>query len=48
MALWTESKYFDLADSEIDCKWQLFVLGEDPTIADWLPVRFSEMLKRMK
>lgn len=40
-AFWTESKYLDLADRELDCSWKLFVMGDDPTIAMWLAVSLT-------
>lgn len=38
-ALWTDSKYLEIADKELECHWKVFVMGEDPTIAMWLAVR---------
>lgn len=37
-ALWTAKTYIELADEELDCEWNIFVLGEDPSFAMWLRV----------
>lgn len=35
-ALWTDERYAELADHELDCDWKIFRIGEHPKIADWL------------
>lgn len=42
-ALWTEAKYLELADRELECDWKIFVIGDEPTIAMWLAVRFFQV-----
>lgn len=41
-ALWTEIKYLEAAERELDCHWKIFIMGEDPTPAMWLAVILSE------
>ncbi|KAL7023026.1 hypothetical protein ACKWTF_012476 [Chironomus riparius] len=40
--LWTESKYFELADRELDCGWKIFDIADDPTISMWLGKQVPE------
>lgn len=38
-ALWTEQKYVELADQELDCEWKIFVIEDEPSLATWLSVK---------
>lgn len=40
-ALWTDERFIDLANEELDCDWKLFRIGEHPTIPEWLSVSIS-------
>lgn len=44
-ALWTDERFIDQADYDLDCDWQLFRFGEYPTIAEWLAVGFYKLRK---
>ncbi|XP_055854374.1 xaa-Pro aminopeptidase 2 [Episyrphus balteatus] len=35
-ALWTENRYLQQADGELDCNWNIYPLNETFQIADWL------------
>ncbi|XP_055589839.1 uncharacterized protein LOC129742016 [Uranotaenia lowii] len=34
--IWVDSQYQNLADLELNCDWQIFINGQDPSIPDWL------------
>lgn len=36
--MWTDSRYLAQADAELDCEWQIFDIGQNIGIADWLDV----------
>lgn len=35
-ALWTENRYLEQADGELDCYWNIYAFNESFQIADWL------------
>lgn len=38
VALWTDEKYLDKANSELNCDWKIFALGSEPSLPEFLLV----------
>uniref|UniRef100_A0A336MES5 CSON010922 protein n=1 Tax=Culicoides sonorensis TaxID=179676 RepID=A0A336MES5_CULSO len=36
VALWTDDRFIELANEELDCDWHIFKMNESPSVADWL------------
>lgn len=40
-ALWTDERFIQQADSELDCEWMIFKMGESPSISQWIASQLS-------
>lgn len=39
VALWTDEKYLNQADSELNCDWKIFKLNASPTLVEYIMVK---------
>lgn len=47
-ALWTDERYLNQADAELNCDWEIYNVNDGPSMPEWIAVSAPYILLKKK